>query len=509
MAKLVQFINIIGLISLAACENRLVGGKLRVNALTPGEFDIYRMEGDPPAQFVSESVGKFNEDLALDPGSYLVLADCSFEKIFVKTGETLTLTANKVLFKPAQKASQDDNFLVQCSRFEQFQFRQNLVNHFDFDVLGGSRELLVGMKPFTLDFSEKKSNAEPQQITIELSALRVTSPDPETTAPEVRYFVTPAESLISVTQPQEFSHWQFLLPGRYDVEVNGTHKFVSLTAGENLSLDSANIRLNAPKDISLDEGTRIMGSPVSATINGTHLLSFNDIIPVLPGPATIQISGSQKVVDIIPEEGKLIELNLRSLKIELGCSPWEWTCLGSQVVQLFDGEQHYPYMEAPTDVQILFLEADVYAGLLTSSGLRYKLPPDTQNFRLQAGKVKLVPKPVYRPGQITDLVRIESSNKLVSGHSRDIAAFGPTSVLLIAGEYRLAQYHSSTTVEGERSMKTVDFVATPGETITIEFPFYVTEHSLKKISLANARHDESGTTARAGIFRKVKRARSF
>jgi hypothetical protein len=282
-----------------------------------------------------------------------------------------------------------------------------------------------------------------------------------------------------------------------------------LHPGESLSIDSATLRLNAPKDVPLEDGTRILGSPVSATINETHLLGFNETIPILPGPAKIQISGSQKVIDIVAAERELTEINMRSLTIELGCSPWEWTCLGSQAVQLFDGEQHYPYLELLTDVPILFPETDVYVGLLTSAGLRYKLPPEPQNIRLQASRIKLIPKPVYRPGQITDLVRIESNNKSVSGHSRDISPSSPTSVTLIAGEYRLAQYHSSTTLEGERWMKMVDFVAAPGETVTLEFPFYVSERLLKKILSANAHRSGNTPTPQISANHGIKPARSF
>jgi hypothetical protein len=476
-----RLILLINTVLLSACIEPIEFGTLRVSGLGSGPFELYRIEGDPPQLYVSEQVGKFNEDLKLFPGSYLVLADCSHERVLIRPNENKTLVAHRVKFLPPFQASANDRFEVQCSRYEQLQFRQSVHNVFEFNVLDGKREILAGMTPYTIAPGTSSDRLAPENFEIGLAALRVSNGNSDIALHETPYFVTPVSSIISVTASQTFGDWILLLPGSYDIEVNGTHQEAILKTGDKLDIAAGALRLSAPPEVALDESTRILGSPISATINDDHFLEVNETLPVLPGLAKVQISGSQKVLDVELSDGEPNEIKLRSLEVDLGCSPWEWTCLGSQAVQLFEGDQHYPFLEMVTDVPILYPDGDISAGLLASSGIRHKLDPQANVSRLKAGRVKLIPKPIHRPGQITDLVRIETNDKSMIGHSRDIPFNEPTAIVLFAGEYRLAQYQSSTAVEGERGVKSTEFTVVPGETTTLEFPFLVSERAIKKI----------------------------
>ena len=66
---------------------------------------------------------------------------------------------------------------------------------------------------------------------------------------------------MSTTQAQDLGQWQFLLPGRYEVSVNGTNLFVDLKAGERRALAPALLRIRNLGKVDLKSHQEVKGRP--------------------------------------------------------------------------------------------------------------------------------------------------------------------------------------------------------------------------------------------------------
>lgn len=461
-----------------SCTTREKFGEILVRAPNPGTFEIYRIESEDPIQFVSEQVGYYNQPLQLPAGHYLILADCSYENVVLRPGELRKLTAHQVIFNPPVSPQPNDSFSIQCNRFAKTKSRQNFSNRYTLNILHGTRDLLVGMVPMTIQFDELASHESPQLLSYNLSGIRVNSYDGMN--PKTSFFISPVKGLLSVTETQEFGHWQFLLAGQYRLEVNGTTMEVKLIEGQQEEVSPAFLRVTVPESVNLQTSSNILGTPSYVELNGGHWLDLNETYPVLPGTATLKLNGSlaEHSVELIGKE--LTEKKVRSVLVELDCSPWDWACLGSRDVYLYETDKPYPFAQGITDVPLLFFEEDSWVSIQGSRDIRTKLSlQPTSTFKV--GRLKLVPKQFHRHGQITDLSRIEPSGFPSVGQSLDLSVEDETEMPLIVGRYALAQYNAVATNDWERRSNRIPITVLAGETLEVPFTVYVAEKKLKTI----------------------------
>ncbi|MCX6127560.1 MAG: hypothetical protein NTX25_00680, partial [Proteobacteria bacterium] len=308
-----------------------------MRAPNPGTYEIYRIESEDPLQFVSEQIGQYNQPLKLTPGRYLILADCSYETLTIGPQDAKTLIVHQVLFTPPVTPEQDDNFSIQCTRFAKTKSRQHLHNRYMLNILHGNRDLLVGMIPMSIDFSKLSDAGSPQVISYNLSGIKISAYDGM--KPKTTFFVSPSDGLLSITETQDFGHWQFLLKGRYRVEINGTHMDVDLTDAQAYQIQSAYVKVTVADSVNLHASSNISGTPSFVELNKGHWLDLNEIYPVLPGEATLKLNGSLREHKIILTEGQLIEKKVRSVLVDLDCSPWDWSCLGSREIFLYETDK--------------------------------------------------------------------------------------------------------------------------------------------------------------------------
>ena len=479
-ALLIHLVVVAGFL-VSGCDRRPKVGYLNVRASsTGGTFEIYRIANESPLQFVSEEAGRFNEDVPLVPGSYLVLADCSSETLIIYPGQRASLVAHRVEFLPPHPPGVNDSFSIQCSRSDKTKSRQMLAGRYDLNIIGGQQDLLVGMVPMRIDFSKIPGNDKPQVMTYRLSALQVS--DFEGNRQELSYFISPLDERISATKYQQFGFWEFLLKGRYLVEVNGTQMHVELAEGEERRIRPALLRVKTSDVVDLEQPAKIKGSPWLVSINGGHWLNFNETYPVLPGTATLAISGSTKSVEVELAEGEKKDLETRSITVDSGCqknlpvavNP----CLGERSVSLYAPDEPYPFIESVSDIPILFIdqETPVFVGVDGSRDILYEVPATVRDKSLPLGYIKLSPLPQHRPGQITDLVRVDTISAPFTGHTLDINLERSTVMPLIVGSYRLDHY--ITVMAGESSTRqssTRHFQIEAGKTFETEFPVFVSE----------------------------------
>ncbi len=452
-------------------------GTLNVSGYKGGLYEIYRVDSESPLQLVSEHVGVFNEDVKLPAGRYLVLADCSSQSIPIYAGQRKQLMAHQINFLPAMAPEEDDKFSIQCKRAEKTRSRQYFSNRFSLSMIGESHDILVGMVPLSLEFSDEGKAGEVKSFL--LSAIKVES-SPDTPA-DLSYFVSPSADLVSVTEKQRFGKWLYLLAGNYEVEVNGTKMKVTLAQGEKRIIKPAFLKVSTSPKIDLDLSSQIRGTPLFVEVNDGHWFNLNEQYAVLPGQTMLRLSGSNqpKVVEL--EEGEELNLPARSIKVDQGCSPWEWNCLGDLQVRLYQPGQPFPFTAGVTDVPLLFFESEVQVGVEGSRNIRYRMPKGVSDSEIHLGYLEIIPKPIYVKGQITDLLRVEAHDPGLSGVTLDIVFDRPTRIPLVAGQYQLAHYVMSTGVDGDRRRSSQILRVGKDQTVTLAIQVYLSEKRMTSI----------------------------
>lgn len=437
-----------------------------------------------PFQFVSEQIGYFNQELQIPIGQYLILSDCSHERVLIQPNHQVELITHEVQFIPPVEPSENDYFSIQCDRFSKTRMRQHIINRYRLNILDGHREMLIGMVPLQIDFTVDKKH-DPQTLSYSLAAVKLQTY--ENMGPKTSFFVSPTDGLISVTNNQEFGHWQFLLPGQYLVEVNGTKMNVSLTEDESRIIHPSFLRVTVDKSINIQQTSDILGTPLYIELNEGHWLDLNQIYPVLPGEARIKLNGSNRSYLVQLTEGQLTEKHARSIVVEFDCAPWDWSCLGSRKVYLHNTDDAYPFAEGNSDVPLLFLEKDAWVSIQGSRDIRYKLNEEQQDFRVKTGQVRFVPNFLFRPNQITDLSRVEAIQLPFLGHTLDLPLEQETVIPLIAGSYHFAQYVSMYGADFERRQSKRWFNLRPQEVQEIQFNVLVSEKRFQQLNNAKMR----------------------
>lgn len=457
-----------------SCNKGEQKGYLHIAAPKAGTYEVYSILGSSTLEFVAEHVGKYNEDIALPPGRYLLLGDCSHRIVSIYPGEHNRLTAHMVNFLPPLPPQEGDVFTVQCSRYEKSNLRQQLHNRFSLFLVDQAQELLVGMVPLAIKLPQQAVNDQPQVINFPLAAVKI-SADPPVVSGDAPYFVSPVQSLLALTQAQSMDRWQFFLPGDYRIDLNGSSLPVSLGSGEIRVVKAAGLRLSTSPKWNAETYTQVKGSPFHVEFNEGHMLLPDITYPVLPGVGQLSLVGESVPKPVELQSNAITEVKLHSVMVESGCSPWEWDCLGKREVSLYREGEQYPFLESVTDVPIPYFEGDIYIGVEGSTGLRYHVGAAQRDTILQLGKVVFVPQGQYRPGHLTDLVRLEAQRIPYFGYSYDIVADGPSTLTVIAGTYTLSRYFTTNSFDGSRSQVKQNVTVRPGGVELVEVPFFLPE----------------------------------
>lgn len=417
--------------------------------------------------------------MPLTPGSYLVLADCSFETVTIYPEKTKTLEVYEVNFPPPQAPQGGDIFSIQCSRFDKIGARQNTVDRYSMKLLEGMREILVGMVPLKIDLTDPAKTGS-KTLTFPLSALRVESQG--VAQPAIPYFVSPIEGTLSITQSQQFGRWQFLLPGKYRLELHGTELDVELSKGEARTVNPATLLIATPPTVRLDLAAQITGSPLFLEINSDHWLALNETYQVLPGRTNIRFSGATQSKELNFEEAKSYVIEPRSVLVDLGCAPTDRPCFGSREVFLYRPDEPYPIAKGVSNVPLLFFDEQVFIGVEGARDIRLELSKRESDTVIKTGKIDFAIDAVHRPGQISDLVRIDTIGAPLAGHSVDFPMERKLSMYLFPGRYHLEHFVTLQNVDGERKKLTTAFSMESGASKKLEVTLFLSE---KKLAVFN------------------------
>ena len=108
-----------------------------------------------------------------------------------------------------------------------------------------------------------------------------------------------------------------MLPGDYELGVMGSHKDLSLTAGEAKSIPVGYLRLKGSKKINQSRIIQKWGHPLTAYLNKQHIVFFGETVPVFPGSYTLNFLDPLKSFRV--KEGETTYLNFHTLNVDSGC----------------------------------------------------------------------------------------------------------------------------------------------------------------------------------------------
>ncbi len=462
-------------------------GKLKVLSLEEGNYDIYRFVKGDKVQLVADSSGYFNKSIELEPGSYRILADCSSEEISIEQDKETILKTHHLSFLPPLIPTENDQFSIQCSRLDETRSRQNIRSRFSLNVLPGNRDLLIGMIPFQfkLDQTPGDSNSVIQDIKLDLSAILVVGSHPLLKNQKQSYFISPAQGLISVTEPQSFGSWQFLLPGDYEVEVNGTKTLISLKEKETKTIETAMFLVSSPKEANLLRSTTINGSPPFVEINQEKLLELNEVYALLPGSLKFNIGGANYAFSIALKENELTEIKTKAVQVNLSCPEKDLACLGSKQVFLYRSSSNHPFMSGSSDAPLLFVDdAESYSVSLEGiRNLKHRISKKERTQNLNTNTLTIKPLPAFKQGVITDLVRIETFKHSgdLFGETLDLPLDRETKVNVFYGSFQLVEYLTINAAEGVRTKKVTEFSVSSGTPKELAIQVFLSEKKFKSL----------------------------
>jgi len=462
------------LVVISSCHSKNEQGYVIIKS--QGEeipLEIYQIKQENPLQLTSEVIIHSNKKVAFTPGTYLVLADCSHEQIIVRPNEITEVNLTNMTFVPPLEPTPGDYFSIQCNRHDTGLFRQTIVDRFRLNVLGNAKSALISMSPTLLPKADPNSNTE-----IPLSAVRVKS-KPEK---DSIYFVSSTDEKQAVTKGVKFGAWQYLMPGAYDISVNGTTQSIKLAAGEMLTLETGYLEILAPEEIEIERIAKVRGYPFQIRLGHDHFLALNEKYPMLSGPIQIHFDSSNIITHEEIKVNEVKTLRLRSVEIDFGCEKVDPKCSGRGEIMLYMGNEHFPFLESVSDIPVLFYGDHVKVGISGSRDIRYGLAPGQKSTYLKTGKVTLKPNIINKSQSVTDLVRFEAAGSPSVGFTLDILpTWKPFTMNFIAGRYRFVQSSSKYGSDGERSIKSQTYLIQPNSHIEIEFPYWVSESQYEKL----------------------------
>ncbi len=486
---------------ISACH-RQDNGTLLVHSLKNGDYEVYKILGDASFQFVSIQIGQLNKTLSLQPGNYLILGDCSHQIVHIHPQKTTEIIAHSLTFTPPIAPEAEDIFTIQCHRYPQTHPPQNINHRFELTVFPGIIDMLVGLRPMRLDLS-KPEFKEVRELNFDLSAIRVSPTLANIPAEVPPYFISPADGQLAITQSQSFGKWQFLLPGHYLITVNGTQKELMVNGKESVSIDSAYLKFATSPNVDIERYLAIKGEPYTAEINDRRGFMVNTVYPLISETIQYRLDGATKAETLSLKPGELLTIPLRSVEVSLNCSPWEWECLGKRDVSLFEPNSSYPFLHGSTDLPILFAKEDVQIELEGAQHLHYKIAKGKQDTMLETGQLLLKPKPTFKHGQLTLLVRVDGDNNIIQGQSYDIPYLRETRIHLIAGLYNLSHFYTAGAhaQNGGTQLSSRNAIAIrKGDIREFSFDYYLSEDKFENYSQSTANAIRSKATSKDRSF---------
>lgn len=431
------FIIVLSVFSSSGChEKKNNQGTLHIKSKWPGEYDVFQVKSESPPQVVAETIGYYNQDLRLNPGKYIILADCSSTTLMLSSNSVEILSVGELVLELPKTSFNEAFPLVQCERSAALGIKQKLQNRRTLQVLPTVQNILIGPAAFALEVKDLSSEHAVQ--TIPLAAIVVGSANDHGT-----YFVSGVNTAAPVSQAQELGKPIFLLPGQYLIELNGTHNQITIGPLETKMQTVGYFLINTPKNnTTLKLNERSEQNFVETKAGSIYEL--NKVHVVLPGILALRIGNTLYYHDISVEEQKTTNRLLESVVVISKCEPPEILCKKKQKVFLFQNNNPYYFSQGFTNEAIYHWFSDpIKISLNTTESIFRTIPAGTMNVTESIGRLELHFKKNNSPLKElrTNFLRIYPTSRKMEGESYDIEAnAGTTHYNLFTGSYRLVHH---------------------------------------------------------------------
>ena len=276
-----------------------------------------------------------------------------------------------------------------------------------------------------------------------------------------------------------------MLPGDYELGVMGSHKDLSLTAGEAKSIPVGYLRLKGSKKINQSRIIQKWGHPLTAYLNKQHIVFFGETVPVFPGSYTLNFSRSTEKKFFRVKEGETTYLNFYTLNVDSGCEKENTSCIKKIEVLLYSKGTKIPFMRGHSELWLPYFSGEIELEFKRSRGFRNKVGDTNRKQKIKMASLNLKPLHIYDASKETEFVRLEPISKNTIGVSQDLPYDRNTQMNLVSGYYRLVSYLKPKVEGGERKKIQQRIRLSPYQKKTKTFPFYLSKRQYNRLKSQN------------------------
>jgi hypothetical protein len=399
-----------------------------------------------------------NTKILLPIGIYLLANECSSYEFFNDGAKEQKVVLSKVSLQFHNKNKNDSNSNPINGTDNNFRFENlvgNTYNSFCYDPLDGQEhwftnksefDILPGKNVISISGRDIELNLQPSLFSdkkISLWPLTLSSP---INTDSSKYFslpldLSPKEKKFVISSPVNGTIW--LQSGRYQIEVNGSKKIISIKDFSNYEIKLGVIRIVSPKNFPIEERLKAGGQPIFAYINEKVLFRLNTDYPAFPGKYRVTLEGTEieKYVDV--SENQVSEVKTRgALVISPPCLEKYDKCHPPSRITIHINRMPFVLMTVMTDMPFLVFDQKYEYGIEGIKGIFKNLNASEDSVKTdKLGRVKIKWEIRYTSGNIkTDFVRFEAKNGNVFGKSIDLMFFKPDEIYLPEGDFWLSYF---------------------------------------------------------------------
>jgi hypothetical protein len=385
-------------------------------------------------------------------GHYFLVNDCSSyafqvdrkrdKKIYLNTLklkflEEQTTPADSTVesLEPQQKAH---SAVVEC--VNPITGEKSLFSDRDeFDILPGTNQLLIAGMETKISALEN----EKKIFAIGLAPLTIVSPIENDTT---QYFLKPVmnsadHSNNNMLYSGKLNQDTWLIPGEYDVEINGTKKNISLRSGESVKIELGRLRIMTPKDFAANNAAKTSLQPIFAYMDKQILFSLDKDYAILPGKYSIRLENSdmEQPIEILPNSYTKIFTFVAQINAPNCINDKNQKCAFSQRALIYSKDRPYPLSKVFLGVPFLVLQGDYEYGIEGADRIKKWLSVSDTNIKSeQTGRIKIKWKlEMSENNSETRKIYLEARCCNLAGKSEDLNAYRPRELVLPEGDYTL------------------------------------------------------------------------